>query len=213
MQLLDVLRDLARAGTAPNHPDVEGMPSLRPYMSVIQFLDHQRSYLIPIAEQFSQQELISIIKAVAVLEHLVGGRGSVTHLKRLLAVVPDPNRELLDWILKNTKSYWYYSHNTKSVEEYDAACKAIAHRTAERIGTDDERKKQDKMRIAEANTVKLFNAIRRGDSKAVEALILSGANPYSTTPSGEALIEFAETRSNAQVIAILKSAMAAKSAP
>jgi len=159
MQLLDVLRDLAMAGSTHDYPDVEAMIALRPLMSVVQFLDQERNNLIPIAAQFSQLELISIVKAVAVLEHLVGGRGSVTHLKRLLGLVPDPDRELLDWILRNTKSYWYYSHNAKSVAEYDLVSKEIASRTAIRISTDDERKRQDKIRVAAAKTDRLFKVV------------------------------------------------------
>ena len=213
MQLLDVLRDLAKAGNAQVYPDVEVATALQPHMRVVQFLDQQRNILISTAAQFSELELISIIKAVAVLEHIVGGSGSVTHLKRLLGLVPDPDRELLDWILSNTKSYWYYSHNTKSVEEYDLVCRTIASRTAERISVDDERKKQDKIRVAAAKTNRLFNAIRRGDFKAIEALILGGANPQTVTPTGESLVSFAETKGNAQVIAILKTALAATSAP
>ena len=213
MQLLDILRDLAKAGSAQDYPNVEVTTALQPHMCVVQFLDHERNSLISTAAQFTQLELISIIKAIAVLEHLVGGRGSVTHLKRLLDLVQDPDRELLDWILRNTKSYWYYSHDAKSVKEYDLICQEIASRTAKRISADDERKSQDKIRVAVANTDKLFNAVRRGDFKAVEALILGGANPQTLTPNGESLINFAETRANAQVIAILKAALAAKSAP
>ena len=213
MQLLDILRDLAKAGSAQDYPNVEVTTALQPHMRVVQFLDHERNSLISTAAQFTQLELISIIKAIAVLEHLVGGRGSVTHLKRLLDLVQDPDRELLDWILRNTKSYWYYSHDAKSVKEYDLICQEIASRTAKRISADDERKSQDKIRVAVANTDKLFNAVRRGDFKAVEALILGGANPQTLTPNGESLINFAETRANAQVIAILKAALAAKSAP
>jgi hypothetical protein len=49
-------------------------------------------------------------------------------------------------------------------------------------------------------TTNLYNAVRRGDVKAVRALILNGGNPKTCTPNGVELIEFAKIKGNKDII-------------
>lgn len=212
MQLDLSLEKLLQAGRAGAFSDIAaditGLPELCPNMAVVQLLDRSRDQLVPYAKHLSGSDLIAFIKAIAVLEHQVGGRGSVTHLVRLLPLVADPDRIFLDWILRNTTSYWYYSHAARSVEEYDILKALIASRSAERIQSDQERQARDKARIAlegspEA-TRKLYNAVRRGDLKAVRALLLRGADASSLTPEGEPLVSFALRQNRHEIAAILQ---------
>lgn len=49
-----------------------------------------------------------------------------------------------------------------------------------------------KVRRSERATLNLYNAVRRGDVKAVRALILNGADPKTRAPDGAELIELAK---------------------
>jgi len=156
--------------------------------------------LLPIADR------IALIKSIAIAEHQLGGVGSVTTLMHLLPLVPDNERDLLDWILRNTKSYDYYSHGARSVEELDAVRARIAANKAARVSKEEARQKEAKQRIADAATASLYNAVRRGDSKAVLALLEKGANPNSHTPDGATLLEFASSKGHAAIVEVLRSA-------
>ena len=207
MQLDLVLEKLLQAGRTEALADIASLRELCPSMAVVQLLDRCRDKLVAYAKRLSESDRIAFIKAIAVLEHQVGGRGSVTHLERLLPLVSDPERILLDWILRNTTSYWYYAHAARSVEEYDSLKAQIASRTAERIQRDQERQARDRARIAlqgplEA-TRKLYNAVRRGDLKAVRALLLKGADASSLTPEGEPLVAFALRQNRHEIAATL----------
>ena len=217
MQLDLILEKLLQVGRTETFADIAGLPELCPSMAVVQLLDRCRDKLVPYAMRLSATDRIAFIKAIAVLEHQVGGRGSVTHLERLLPLVSDPERNFLDWILRNTTSYWYYAHAARSVEEYDISKAMIARRTAERIQCDQERQARDRARIAlegppEA-TRKLYNAVRRGDLKAVRALLLKGADASSLTPEGEPLVSFALRQNRHEIAATLQGSCQNEDAP
>lgn len=208
MQLDLVLENLLQAGRTEAFADIARLPELCPNMAVVQLMDRCRDQLVPYAKHLSENDRIAFIKAIAVIEHQVGGRGSVTHLERLLPLVSDPERILLDWILRNTTSYWYYAHAARSVEEYDILKAQIASRTAERIQRDQERQARDRaaslLSAPPEATRKLYNAVRRGDLKAVRALLLKGADPSSLTPEGEPLVSFALRQNRHEIATTLQ---------
>jgi hypothetical protein len=147
------------------------------------------------------------------VEHRVGGLGSVTNLQHLLQLVDDPERTLLDWILRNTKSYWYYSHNARSIQELDLTSKRIAERKAARVEKEQTRQIEDKSRIAADATRKLYNAVRRGDLKAVRALIERGADVTSCGPDGSPLIAVAMSKGFDAIAEELRHASDENAAP
>ncbi len=212
MQLDLALEKLLQAGRteafADIAADIAGFPELFPNIAVVQILDRDRDQLVSYTTHLSGSDRIAFTRAIAVLEHQVGGRGSVTHLARLLPLVADPDRILLDWILRNTTSYWYYSHAARSVEEYDILKALRASRTAERIQRDEERQARDRARIALEGppkaTRKLYNAIRRGDLNAVRALLLKGADAFSLTPDGEPLLSYALRQNRHDIATMLQ---------
>lgn len=105
-----------------------------------------------IARGLDGEDRDTLVKAIAVLEHNVGGLGSVTMLKGLLSTTPDQNGELLDWILRNTSSYWYYAQGARSLAEFESRRRWKAYNTALRIKKDQERQAADKRRIADKAT-------------------------------------------------------------
>lgn len=187
MSLEPTFHRLLEIGRIGQYAEIAGIANL----SVLCLVDSGRDEMLDFVKNLPLDDQIAFAKSVAMLEHSVGGRGSVTSLQHLLPVVPDPDRKLLDWVLRNTKSYWYYSHGARSVEELDAIRALIAERRAEGIERDQRRQVSDKARIAAAATKNLPNAVRRGDLKAVRALIAKGADPATSAPDGSSLIAVA----------------------
>jgi hypothetical protein len=99
----------------------------------------------------------------------------------------DAEDEVLDWILRNTASYDYYAHGARSLGEYRDICSHRARRRAEAMRVEMERQAQHKTRIAARATLLLYNAVRRGDAKAVRALLAKGADPNAKAPDGTSL--------------------------
>jgi hypothetical protein len=57
-----------------------------------------------------------------------------------------------------------------------------------------------------------FNAIRRGDTKAVEALLRHGAAPHGVTPDGIPLVRYAEENNRTAIVQLLRQAQGGASA-
>lgn len=154
-----------------------------------------RSEVTGFAMGLSEKDHIAFVKAVAVYEHCCGTFGSVTLLQCLLPVrltPSDTRRELLDWVLRNTDSYKYYAHGAKSLEELDLVRTRRAEMRKANILRDLQRQAGDKQRIAAKATRDLPNAVRRGDIKAVHALIGKGADVRGGDGDGESLVVKAE---------------------
>jgi ankyrin repeat protein len=66
-----------------------------------------------------------------------------------------------------------------------------------------QRQLEDKKRIAEEATHKLYNAVRRGDIKAVRSLVSKGANPLVLSPDGRSMINFASSLGHTAIVAEL----------
>ncbi|MBK7015124.1 MAG: hypothetical protein IPH39_05975 [Sulfuritalea sp.] len=190
-QALDKLVEIGQSG---NFLALADLPKFQDHRSVCSLADEHRNHVVAFARALAADDLIAFVKAVAMLEHSVGGLGSVTNLRRLLPLVPDRERHLLDWILRNTNSYWYYAHSARSVEEFDRENTRRAARTAERAAKDRLRQVQDRKRIAEAATRNLYNAVRRGDIKSVQALISKGADVMVLAPDGSPLVSVAKAK-------------------
>jgi hypothetical protein len=99
------------------------------------------------------------------------------------------------------------------VEELDAIRALIAEHRAEGIERDQKRQFHDKARIAAAATKDLPNAVRRGDLKAVRALIAKGADPATSAPDGSSLIAVAASLGFDSIASELRLAKRDESAP
>lgn len=135
-----------------------------------------RDILIQIAS-LPKEEQSSFIKSLALYKQTVGGCGSPTLLRPALQIVDDPKHELLDWVLTNTISYKYYSRakNFAEFQQNEEAGRAAveARRAAALVNILLEAKRvaEAKVRRTEKASGNLINAIRRGDIKAVAALL------------------------------------------
>ena len=149
---------------------------------------------------------MAFIKAVAAYEDTVDGLGSVTLLHHLLPHINDSDHAVVDWILRNTRSYWYYAHSARSYEEYVAQERWRAEQTAINVHRDRERQARDRARIAIDATTRLCGAVRRGDLTAVQALLRKGADAGVETADGEPLVSFAIRQNREDIATVLTGA-------
>jgi hypothetical protein len=199
--LFDQLLGLGQQG---NFDAVSLLPGAGIHSHVLRIADRYRDALLKFFVALDPPDKLAMAKAVAVYEDTVGGLGSVTTLRYLLEKIDDPRHELLDWILQNTNSYWYYCGSARSYEQY-AAWKRWRHEAAAaNIARDEERQQRDRLRIAMEATGKLTNAVRRGDTKAVQALLLKGADSTVLSSEGRSLRDVAAAAGRLDIVAMLE---------
>ena len=204
---------LLAASPANQYANVRAIPGAGNHDQVVRFTYDLRGPLLERIASLQPAEQASFVKALAVYEETVGGLGSVTALHRVLPAVSDPDHAIIDWVLANTKSYWYYSNGAKSFAELQGNRTYDAHHHAEVERQEREREAEAKARKAERATQNLYNAVRRGDAKAVKALLGQGASASATTPEGMSLAEYAEACGRGDIAAILNEPPRDKDAP
>lgn len=201
-----IIESLVTAGRAEDYAAVAAIPGAGVHAEVLRFSDSlRRGGLAPI-EELSGLDRTAFVKALAVYENTVGGLGSVTALERVLPLIHDEDHAILDWILSSTRSYWYYSNGARSYAELQEIKAAHAERRAQNEKREAERERLAKERKAEQASANLFNAIRRGDTKAVEALLSQGATPQGVTPDGIPLVRYSEQNNRTAIAQLLRQA-------
>jgi len=208
-----LFQSLLSAGRSERFESIRSLPGAGIHSQVLRIADRYRDVLMDFFSKLSGMDRGCFIKAVAVYENSVGGLGSVTTLHRLLPLLADADHAVLDWILANTRSYWWYSHGATSFEQLEALRRARAIRRAESLQHEDDRAAAARVRRAARATANLYNAVRRGDSKAVSALLSKGADPNSRTPEGVPLHQHALSAGHVEIAALLKGETPTESAP
>lgn len=206
MDPIALFSELLRLGRAEDFSAIRELPGAGVHSEVVRLADVHRQAVHTYMLKLVQADRKPFLKAIAVYEDTVNGLGSVTLLHGLLPEVADPQHVLLDWILRNTRSYWYYAESARSYEEYLRKQQCRTEQAAVNIRRDQERQAHDRVRISSQSTKKLYNAVRRGDAKAVRALLNLGADPTTNTPEGEPLLSFAIRTNRTEIVAILQSA-------
>ena len=199
-----IVQALINCGRDEDYSAVAAIPGAGVHALVLRFSDTLRHSGLEQIESLSASDRVAFVKALAVFEHTVGGLGSVTALERVLPLIPDDDHAILDWILSTTRSYWYYSNGASSYTELVASRAAHAKRRAGNEAREAEREREAKARKAERASVNLFNAVRRGDLKAVQALLQTGASPNACTPEGVPLVKYAEERGRSEAAELLR---------
>ena len=151
-----------------------------------------------VAELFRESELISLIKALTLLERYPGFKaGSVAPVIWLFRRLPNAydRVELIDWVLKHTENdylpFGSSNHGAKSVADYKYRCAEIADRKKARYRAEQDRQQEAQERKANEASRKLFAAIRRNDSNAVKALLAKGGDFNAVDESGQTALEYA----------------------
>lgn len=157
----------------------------------------------------SVHDRVSFAKALAVYENTVGGMGSVTALQQVMRLFDDDTEqgyETFIWITENTRSLWYYAGRAVDFIEPEVAAIRRAAAQAENERRNYALAAPARARRADRATGNLYNAVRRGDPKAVRALLAKGADPMATTPEGEPLISYARSTGREEIAAQLEVA-------
>ena len=212
MPSFTLIERLVSVGRAGDFRAVEALPGAGNHAQVLRFASSLRGDGLAVIKAMPNEDLKAFIKALAVYESTVNGLGSATALHELLPMAQDHDHSLLDWVLSNTKSYWYYSHGAKSFAELAILKAAQAARRAESERLEREREGHAKARRAERATHRLSNSIRRGDLKAVQALLAQGAAADTATPEGVPLIQYAESLGHTAIAEALRQAQGGASA-
>jgi hypothetical protein len=199
-RLIDLLLAVSSAN---QYADVKNIPGAGNHNQVVRYTFDLCGPLLNRIASLQPAEQATFVKALAVYEDTVGGLGSVTALHRVLPVVSDPDHAIIDWVLANTRSYWYYSNGAKSFVELQGVRTDLAHWRDEKAESERKREADAKIRKAERATQNLYNAVRRGDIKAVKALLGQGASVSGTTPDGVGLVEFATACGRGDIAALL----------
>jgi hypothetical protein len=190
MQSSDFFEQLLEIGRYDRYEEIARVPGAGVHGDVVCNAGSGR--LVTFYKDLPTNDRHALIKAVAMYEDTVGGVGSVTALQRLFLLVNDPRGDLLDWVLQNSRAFRYYYHDARSLEEYKDICERIAARKAETLHREKGRELEAHERQATVATANLYNAVRRGDIKAVRALLAQGANPSATVaPDGRTLLALA----------------------
>jgi hypothetical protein len=207
--LLPMFLDLALRG---DYESIMQLPGAGVHRQVLRLCDGGLPLAVEYFQSLKPTDQAELLKAVAIFENTVGGVGSVTLLERFASLKSlrrdDCRREAYGWILENTDSYRYYSDDTKSLAGYESWMRHIAQVTHENMRRDELRQSEDKKRIAESATGNLFNAVRRGDLKAVAALLKAGAAPSACCPDGTTIIDFARGKGHLLIAALLDETLA-----
>ncbi len=173
------------------------------------------------ANSLCQPDLFALIKTLTVYERQnIGGYNSTSPIIRLYEMCHDPERKLADWVLQNTNNEYLpfgggrlkWNRGAKSIQEYD---KVINQLTLERNrGLEIQRLREEldqaaslskKMRKASHD---IFNAARRGDERAVDALIAKGAIINNEPDQdGKSLLTIALESGNKNVLRSISAAL------
>jgi hypothetical protein len=169
---------LLNAGRSIDFDSILSFPGAGSHKQVLNFSDKIRGQLLDEFCLLGFSDRVAFVKALAVYENSVGGLGSVTALHRILPLMPDDNHILLDWILSNTRSYSHYTYGAKSYADLMAIRNLHSLRVIENLRKEYVRAEQARSRRAVRATHNLFNAVRRGDIRAVHSLLKNGASPH-----------------------------------
>ena len=147
-----------------------------------------------VADSLESPKLVSLVKALTIVEARVPncGGGSVSPVIWLFRKLAEREiREIddvSDWVLRNSQNTYLpfgsFNYGAKSLVEYQLLAQSHAKRTQERLAADALRQEQDAIRKRGKATTNLFGALRRQDTKAVEALLLQGAEINAEGPDG-----------------------------
>lgn len=171
--------------------EVEKIPGAFDHKIVLEYTFRLRDILAQVVN-LSGEDQSAFIKSLAIYEQTVGGLGSPTLLFHTFQLVDDPDHTLFDWVLANTTSYEYYACGAKSYAELQQREEESSKRTAANLEREAQRAAEAKVRRATKASHNLINAIKRGDIKAVEALLRQGASTGISNFEGLSAADFAD---------------------
>jgi hypothetical protein len=169
------------------------------------------------------EEILALIKSLTIGEQMFQSwsAGSVSPVIRLFwrlyDIKPAQADMIAEWVLANTKNPYLpfgsmFSGGAKTGAEFRRYLAESYWRAEENVLAERERQRMAKnskgIREAELATQNLFNAVRRGDEKAVEALLNKGARIDDANKDGMSILALAEERGNERIIELIRNVSA-----
>jgi hypothetical protein len=210
------LRRLIAIGESQNFSELQQLFVEFPLNSVGHFMRQAPQFWYSVADSLSDAELESLIRALTIAERdfpLFGG-GSVSGviwtfngLQQRKRCRPDA---LADWVLAHTSNdcapFGKCNGGARSITEWDSYCRTRAEcHTAHRQLENEQRTIATERKVEKA-TQTIFSAIRRKDTKAVQALLLRGARldvPDATT--GMTALAYAQALGHKPILELLQN--------
>ena len=170
---------------------------------------HKRKFL----ERFSKDEMVNIVKATTLLEMNKGFLMGSVHtaipiIKLIRESHPEECDELDTWVLKNsTNTYLPWGRSRGHFKTWQEVQDDYWTRLA-KSAAEEERQEQEHAAKMERDKAKaqhnIYNAIRRKDVGAIEAMIAKGVDLDKPNDEGKSPRAYAEELGNDRVISLLK---------
>lgn len=209
------LRRLIAIGESQDFSELRQLFAEFPPDSVGHFMRQSPQFWYSVADSLSDTELEALIRAITVAERDFPsfGGGSVSGVIWTYRRLEQRKRcridVLAEWILAHTANDWapFGSSNggARSLAELDAHHHHVAERRVTHQKAEEERHTTAAERKAEKATQDIFSAIRRKDTKAVQALLLRGARLDIPDATGMTAFAYAQALGHAPILELLHS--------
>ena len=209
-KILEIVQSLIEADKAPGEfrlSSVAGKPRRGGYPSIIPYNHSDAAWII---DHFSESDVRHLLRALVLYSSRSWNSVSPVNPIYLLYVARYPayEAELTAWIVEHRVNIYdpfgtvMHSEST-SYSEFRAARSAQKVR-ATNSEAESQRRHEDKLaRLAAKATKDLPNAVRRGDLKAVEALLAKGADPVKASVVSGSLRLVAEENGHESIVVLL----------
>jgi hypothetical protein len=219
----DVVKRLLTVGKLEDYASLPSLFSQSEQSAHPRLADSHESWL-SVINSLAVEDIIALIKSLTIAEQVFPrwSAGSVSPVIRLFWRLYDLNPQRGDdiagWIVSNTKNPYapfgsMFNGGATTVAEFKRYKAESYRRAQENMEAEEERQRvaqEDKRaREAEVATQNLFNAVRRKDEKAVEALLSKGAKVECAAKGGMSVLDLADAQGNQRIIELLKNASVA----
>lgn len=206
-----LLRDLAAVGLAEAWHNLE---TIRPADELERAGSMMRAGFEPwraLGSSWDPDAVVGLIKALTMAEQRLKGWscGSVSPVRTLYDALPLPSSEktqIADWVLLHTENPWipFTNFGARSLADYHVRAATVAAH-AEEVRRNERQRQQDAQarRTAKAGR-DLPAAVRRGDAKAVIALLAKGADPLAKGSADLTAVQMAEQLGRADILEMLR---------
>lgn len=211
MDIDNLVAELLAIGRAGNPADASSVTGAGIHAKVVLAASLMRGPILDEIAAWPVADRVALAKSFAVYEDTVGGISSITalaYLMRQFRDSVDQGYQTFAWIEGNTCSLAYYAGRALDFMEPEVAAERQAAVRADKECRNRALADSIHARRAQHATAKLYNAVRRGDMKAVQALLLQGADPTVLNPHGVPIVGYARAEGRDTIAELLESHLA-----
>ena len=174
--------------------------------------DNKKEFL----KRFSKDEMVNIVKATTLLEEKDRGTFNFGSVHPAILIIklfrethPEECDELDTWVLEHSRNYWLpWGCGRGRLKTWQEVQDYYLQRQAN-VAAEEERQEQEHAAKMERDKAKaqhnIYNAIRRKDVGAIEAMIAKGVDLDKPNDEGKSPRAYAEELGDDRVLSILKT--------